>query len=64
MRSALAKMADGNPGAMVALSSLMKYSELLKPADPFMEILALDSLHLYLFSNFWAKGFVNGTKHS
>lgn len=47
MRSALAKMADGNPGAMVALSSLMKYSELLKPADPFMEILALDSLHLY-----------------
>lgn len=47
MPSVLFKMSEGNPGAMTALSSLMKHPELVKPADPFMEILALDSLHLY-----------------
>ena len=47
MLSALTKMSEGNPGAMTALASLMKHPELVKPADPFMVILGLDSLHLY-----------------
>ena len=44
---ALTKMTEGNPGAMIALASLMKHPELVKPADPFTEMLGLDSLHLY-----------------
>lgn len=47
VQSAIVKMSEGNPGAMVALMSLMKHPELVKPAEPFMEILGLDSLYLY-----------------
>lgn len=44
---ALTKMTEGNPGATIALTSLLKHPELVKPADPFVEILALYSLHWY-----------------
>lgn len=40
---AILKMSEGVPGAIVALNSLMQHSELVEPAHPFFEILALDS---------------------
>jgi len=40
---AIFKMSEGVPGAIVVLNSLMQHPELVEPAHPFFEILALDS---------------------